>query len=95
MPAKMHMSVPMRFRKKIEIPKILCLHFADLTESSIETRQGFKVTTPLQTLIDVIDEGTEEQVIQAIRKALQRGLISRQNLVQIPQLMRYKNEYNL
>ena len=89
------MSVPMRFRKKIEIPKILCLHFADLTESSIETRQGFKVTTPLQTLIDVIDEGTEEQVIQAIRKALQRGLISRQNLVQIPQLMRYKNEYNL
>ena len=95
MPAKMHMSVPMRFRKKIEIPKILCLHFADLTESSIETRQGLKVTTPLQTLIDVIDEGTEEQVIQAIRKALQRGLISRQNLIQTPQLMSYKNEHNL
>ena len=97
MSAKMHMSVPMRFRKKIEIPKILCLHFADLTESSIETRQGFKVTTPLQTLINVIDEGTvpQEQVVQAIREALQRGLISRQNLIQIPQLMRYKNEHNL
>lgn len=97
MPAKMHMSVPVRFRKKIEIPKILCLHFADLTESNIETRQGFKVTTPLQTLIDVIDEGTvpQEQVIQAIREAVQRGLISRQNLIQTPQLMRYKNEYNL
>jgi predicted transcriptional regulator of viral defense system len=61
MPAKMHMSVPMRFRKKIETPKILCLHFADLTESSIETRQGFKVTTPLRTLFDVIDEGTVPQ----------------------------------
>ena len=97
MPAKMHMSVPMRFRKKIEIPKILHLHFADLTESNIETRQGFKVTAPLQTLIDVINEGTvpQEQIIQAIREALQRGLISRHNLIQIPQLMRYKNEYNL
>lgn len=97
MPAKMHMSVPRRFRKKIEIPKILCLHFADLTKSNIETRQGFKVTTPLQTLIDVIDEGTvpQEQVIQAIREALQRGLISRQNLMQAPQLIRYKNEHNL
>ena len=97
MPAKMHMSVPIGFRKKIEIPKILCLHFADLTESNIETRQGFKVTTPLQTLIDIIDEGTvpQEQVIQAIREALQRGLISRQNLIQTPQLMSYKNEHNL
>ena len=97
MPAKMHMSVPMRFRKRIEIPKILRLHFAELTESNIETRQGFKVTTPLQTLIDVIDEETvpQEHVIQAIREALQRGLISRQNLIQTPQLMRYKNEHNL
>ena len=97
MPAKMHMSVPMRFRKRIEIPKILRLHFAELTESNIETRQGFKVTTPLQTLIDVIDEETvpQEHVIQAIREALQRGLISRQNLIQTPQLMSYKNEHNL
>ena len=91
------MSVPLRFRKRIESPKILRLHFAELTESNIETRQGFKVTTPLQTLIDVIDEETvpQEHVIQAIREALQRGLISRQNLIQTPQLMRYKNEHNL
>ncbi|MBS0625754.1 MAG: type IV toxin-antitoxin system AbiEi family antitoxin domain-containing protein [Verrucomicrobia bacterium] len=97
MPAKMHMSVPKRFRKKIEIPKILRLHFVDLAESNIEIRQGFKVTTPLQTLIDVIDEGTvpQEFVIQAIREALERGLIFRRDLIQIPQLMRYKNGYNL
>ncbi|HSX38439.1 MAG TPA: type IV toxin-antitoxin system AbiEi family antitoxin domain-containing protein [Chlamydiales bacterium] len=92
MPAKMHMSVPIGFRKKIETPKILHLHFVNLIESNIETRQGFKVTTPLQTLIDVIDEGTvpREQIIQAIQEALQRGLISRQNLIQTPQLMSYK-----
>lgn len=97
MSAKMHMSVPIRFRKKIEIPKILCLHFADLAELDIETRQGFKVTTPLQTLIDIIDEGIvpEEQVIQAIREALQRGLIAKQDLIQTSQLLKYKNEHNL
>lgn len=97
MPAKMHLSVPMRFRRRIEIPKNLYLHFTDLTESDIESRQGFKVTTPLRTLIDIIDEGTvpQEQVIQAIREALQRGLISRAQLTQISQLMKYKNEYNL
>lgn len=97
MPAKMHLSVPTRFRRRIEIPKNLYLHFADLIESDTETRQGFKVTTPLRTLIDIIDEGIvpQEQVTQAIREALQRGLISRGQLTQIPQLMRYKNEYNL
>ena len=96
MPAKMHISVPMRFRRRIETPKTLCLHFVNLTESDIETRQGFKVTTPLRTLIDVIDEGivSQEQVIQAIQEALQKGLISSQDLAQTPQLLRYKNEYN-
>ena len=97
MPSKMHMSVPLRFRRRIEIPKNLCLHFIDLIESDIETRQGFKVTTPLRTLVDVIDEGTvpQEQVIQAVREALQKGLISRRDLTLVPQLIRYKNEYNL
>ncbi|MBS0647932.1 MAG: type IV toxin-antitoxin system AbiEi family antitoxin domain-containing protein [Verrucomicrobia bacterium] len=97
MPAKMHLSVPTRFRRRSEIPKNLHLHFIDLIEPDIETRQGFKVTTPLRTLIDIINEGTvpQEQVIQAIQEALQRGLISSQQLHQIPQLMRYKNEYNL
>jgi predicted transcriptional regulator of viral defense system len=97
MPAKMHLSVSTRFRRRIDIPKNLCLHFVDLIESDTETRQGFKVTTPLRTLIDIIDEGRtpQEQVIQAIREALQRGLISRGQLTQIPQLIKYKNEYNL
>lgn len=97
MPAKMHLSVPTRFRRRIEIPKTLYLHFTDLIASDIETRQGFKVTTPLRTLIDIINEGTapQELVIQAIREALQRGLISREQLAHPPQLIRYKNEYNL
>jgi predicted transcriptional regulator of viral defense system len=97
MPAKMHMAIPSQFRKRLEIPKILTLHFVDLIESEIETRQGFRVTTPLRTLIDVIDEGTvpKEQIVLAIREALQRGLISNQEVVQTPQLVRYKNELNL
>lgn len=97
MPAKMHMSVPLRFRRRIEIPKNLRLHFIDLTESDIEIRQGFKVTTPLRSLVDVIDEAIvpQEQVVHAIRDALQKGLISQRDLTLVPQLMRYKNEYSL
>jgi hypothetical protein len=97
MPAKMHMSVPVGFRKRNEIPKNLCLHFSNILESQIEVRQGYKVTTPLQTLIDVVDEGVvpKEQIVQAIQEALQRGLITRQNLTQIPQLMRYKDENSI
>jgi predicted transcriptional regulator of viral defense system len=97
MPAKMHLSVPLWFRKQIKIPKNLCLHFVELADSDIETHQGFKVTTPLRTLVDIINERTapQEQVVLAIREALQRGLISRQELTKNPELLRYKNEYNL
>jgi predicted transcriptional regulator of viral defense system len=97
MPSKMHMSVPMRFRKRIEIPKILRLHFIDLIEADIETRQGFRVTTPLRTLLDVIEEGvvSQEHLVKAIQDAIQRGLISHRQLIQTPQLLKFKNEYKL
>lgn len=97
MPSKMHLTVPRGFRKQAAIPKILRLHFANLSESDVEVRQGFKVTTPLRTLIDIIDEAIipQDQVAQAIHEALERGLISRQDLLKTPQLLQYKNEFTL
>ncbi len=59
MPAKMHMTVPPSFRKSGDIPKNLKLHFASLVKTDIEIHQGFRVTTPLRTLIDIIDAGTD------------------------------------
>ncbi len=75
--AKMHLTVPLNFRRSIEIPKVLCLHYANLEASDIEERQGYKVTTPLRTLIDIVIAVTvaDEFIFQAIHQAQERGLI--------------------
>ena len=85
MPSKMHMTVPKRFRKGIQIPQMLHLHFADLEEADFEVHQGFCVTTPIKTLVDVTEEGSlsDELIIQAIRDALKKGLISRRKLTEV------------
>lgn len=77
MPSKMHMTVPKNFRRSIEIPKVLRLYYADLASSDVEERQGYKVTTPIRTLIDVVRVKTvaDEFISQAINQALKRGLI--------------------
>ncbi len=95
MPYKMHMTVPPRFRKRAAIPKHLKLHVASLTRSDVETWQGYQVTTPLRTLIDVIEEGIvpEEQIEQAIRDGLRKGILNDQALNKIPQLKKYKDLY--
>ena len=82
MPSKMHMSVPPNFRRRSDIPRVLNLHYLDIPKSDIEIRQGYALTKPLRTLIDIIDEGklAEDQIVQALKEALKRGLISRKEL---------------
>lgn len=96
MPSKMHMTVPLTFRKRVAIPKHLKLHFATLAKSDVETWQGYKVTTPLRTLIDVIEEGIvpEEQIEQAIRDGLKMGILNERDLNKISQLKKYSYLYD-
>ena len=96
MPAKMHMTVPLNFKRRTEIPKCLHLHFANLSKSDIEVRQGYKITTPLRSLIDVIEEKTvsKEQITLALNQALQKGFILQKEIQQLPQFLEYKNECN-
>ena len=77
MPAKMHMTVPLNFRRRKEPPKLLCLHRADLEVSDVEDGQGYKVTIPLRTIIDCVAEGTvaDNFIAQAVQQALNRGLV--------------------
>lgn len=81
MPVKMHMTVPQKFRKG-SIPLMLSLHYNQLTTKDIEQHQGYRVTTPLKTLIDVAQEGriSPDLIAQGIRQALARGQISRGDL---------------
>src|ERR1700675_2142460 len=81
-PAKLHMTVPVDFRRNSEIPGILVLHYADLPASDVQTAQGIKFTRPLRTILDLIEAGTVEQrfIRQALRQAVDRGLITRQQI---------------
>jgi predicted transcriptional regulator of viral defense system len=81
-PAKLHMIVPPHFRRNSEIPGILVLHHGIVQPHDIQTAQGFQVTRPLRTILDVVEDGTVERafVRQAIRQAFDRGLITRSDL---------------
>lgn len=97
MPSKMHMTVPPRFRRQIEIPKNLKLHVATLAETDIEEHHGYRVTTPLRTLIDIVEEGAvpSEQIAKAIQDGLRSGILSLSQLMKNPKLAKYKNEYKI
>jgi hypothetical protein len=76
------MTVPTDFRRNSEIPGILVLHYANLPESDVQNAQGFKFTRPLRTILDLIEADTVERnfIRQALRQAIGRGLISRQQI---------------
>jgi predicted transcriptional regulator of viral defense system len=80
LPSKIHLTVPPGFRKKP--PQGSVLHRAILSPTDIEAREGFQVTTPLRTLLDVAEgELTQEQLDKATADALDRGLVRRDKLL--------------
>jgi predicted transcriptional regulator of viral defense system len=81
-PAKLHMTVPPRFRRNSEIPGILVLHCADVPGSDVKTAQGYQFTRPLRTILDLIETGEVETnfIRQALRQAVDRGLVTREQI---------------
>jgi predicted transcriptional regulator of viral defense system len=78
MPAKLHMTVPAKFRRGAEIPAILVLHHADLAPADVEEREGFRVTRPMRTILDLLGGGglSQDLLQQAFDEARNRGLIT-------------------
>jgi predicted transcriptional regulator of viral defense system len=81
-PAKLHMTVPEDFRRNSAIPGIVVLHYRNLPKSDIQIGRGYHYTRPLRTILDVIEAETIERtfISQALRQALDRGLITRGQL---------------
>ena len=77
-PAKLHMTVPTAFRRNAATPKILMLHRASLNKEDVEQRQGFAITRPLRTIIDLVAAETVSHDIieQALAEGRERGLIT-------------------
>ena len=78
MPSKLHLTVPPHFRKSVDIPPILALHYAEISSDDIEDREGFRVTHPLRTLLDLCAnrEVSGDLLSQAIAEARHRGLVT-------------------
>jgi predicted transcriptional regulator of viral defense system len=76
LPERVHLTVPPGFRKAT--PSGCVLHKAVLAPGDVEEREGFRVTTPLRTLLDAAASGvSREQLEKAATDALSRGLVSR------------------
>lgn len=78
-PAKLHMTVPKNFRRNSKIPKVLKLHYADLTKEMILESRGFLVTKVGRTISDVIQCGWVpfDIIRQAIYEGVTKGLIQK------------------
>jgi predicted transcriptional regulator of viral defense system len=93
LPGRVHLSVPRSFRKPV--PKGCELHKATLDAGDVEERAGFRVTSPLRTLLDAAESGvSQDELTKAVTDALARGLVRRTQLTKAaetnPKLARLK-----
>jgi len=74
LPAAIHLTAPKGFRKRP--PKGVVLHCAHLASNEVRERDGYRVTTPLRTLLDVAASNLSPEHLQAaIHEAVQQGLV--------------------
>jgi len=93
MPMKLHMSVPKSFRRHSKIPKVLVLHFENVSQTDTRKLRGFFVTTPFRTISDLIQRGTSDEIIiKAMKEAVNRGLITRKEHRKLETLKERQNE---
>lgn len=79
MPAKIHLTVPPGFRKPS--PEGCVLHVDRLAPGDIVAHAGFRVTTPLRTIIDLAGSPTAaDQFAKVLRDALRSGRVRLKHL---------------
>lgn len=79
LPGVVHLTVPPRFRK---VPPTGCvLHKSALGSADFEDRVGFRVTTPLRTILDAAAGGVSQAELEkAVAEALSRGIVRKKAL---------------
>ncbi|MHB1959532.1 MAG: type IV toxin-antitoxin system AbiEi family antitoxin domain-containing protein [Acidobacteriaceae bacterium] len=77
----LEMTVPMGFRRSGAMPEGLTLHYAELPESDIAARNGYRLTTPLRTILDLTAGAMpREELSKALLRIVERGLITREQI---------------
>ena len=71
---RVELTVPAGFRPRDDAVR---LHVADLPDIDVLDRTGFRVTTPIRSLVDLAASGVdEEQLTRAVAEAGDQGLLS-------------------
>ena len=82
LPVKTHLTVLPDFRKKAAAG--IVLHKALLGEKDVKMREGFRVTTPLRTILDLARGHLDQERLTAVTKdAMRKGLLDRRTLLNI------------
>lgn len=77
-PAQVHLTVPPTFHAR---DSAVVLHIAELRDSDIEQRQGWSLTTPQRSILDVAaSEVSQEHIDSAVREAVERGQVTARRL---------------
>ncbi|HEY0637424.1 MAG TPA: type IV toxin-antitoxin system AbiEi family antitoxin domain-containing protein [Pseudonocardiaceae bacterium] len=76
--ARVCMTVPPNFTAR---DRAVRLHHGDLPPDDIQARAGFRVTTPLRSLVDIAATADEDQLARAITEAAERGLLAIRRLL--------------
>jgi predicted transcriptional regulator of viral defense system len=86
MPAKLHLTVPCYFRKSVPIPSVLKLYYADLEAEDWVEQQGYRVTTPIKTLLDLADtrQLSDDLLRQAVAEARKKGILLKHMIESLP-----------
>ena len=80
LPSKAHLTVPPGFRKKATAGVLL--HKAQLGKTDVETREGFRVTMPLRTVLDLARGHTDpERLTAVVKDAIKKGLVEKKALL--------------
>jgi predicted transcriptional regulator of viral defense system len=101
-PSKLHMTVPMSFRRNSEIPAVLVLHKAKLDPKEVIHERGYAITTVMRSIQDCAASGDADVTMleQALAEGLRRGLVTRSEVKQVktcagvtPVLKRILNQF--
>ncbi len=95
-PPVLHMTVLTSFRRSGATPEGLELHFADLPASDIAAGEGYRMTTPLRTILDLAASKTMKRgaLSQALFQMVKGGMIQRSQIrgAKIPEASRLQLE---
>lgn len=77
MPAKLHLTVPNNFRKSTPIPSVLKLYYTNLSEKDWVEQQGYRLTTPLKTLLNLAERRqiSDDLLRQALIEGRKKGIL--------------------